>query len=216
MFIDRDDAARKLCEELMSYSGGETVVVGLARGGVVLAYRIARLLGTALGVLIVRKLGSPFNPELAIGAICDGADPHIYLNERLIEEMGISDRHLQQEIEAQTRELKRREAAYAKHLAAPDLQGKTVIITDDGIATGATVRVAIETVKRSGPRECILAVPVASPRSLRELEPMVDRLICLQSPDFFYAVGQFYSQFTQVDDDDVVELLNRFSRGIEV
>lgn len=214
MFRDRDDAARQLCEKLTAYAGDDTVVVGLARGGVVLAYRIARTLGAALGVLIVRKLGAPFNPELAIGAICDGADPHVYLNKALIEDMGISDPHVEREIEVQANELRRREAAYARHLQAPELEGKTVIITDDGIATGATVRVAIEAVKRSEPRECILAIPVASPRSLRELEPMVDRLVCLHSPEFFYAVGQFYSHFTQVTDGDVIDMLRGMSSTV--
>lgn len=209
MFIDRDDAARQLCERLQEYAGDDTVVVGLARGGVVLAYRIAITLDAALGVVIVRKLGAPFNPELAIGAICDGGEPHVYLNRRLIDDLGISDHLVQREIESQAQELRRREAAYAQHLLAPELRGKTVIITDDGIATGATVRVAIESVKRLEPRECVLAVPVASPRALKELEPLVDRLICLHSPEFFYAVGQFYKRFTQVTDDDVIEILQK-------
>lgn len=213
MFTDRDDAARQLCEKLTSYGGDGTVVVGLARGGVVLAYRIAKTLDADLGVLIVRKLGAPFNPELAIGAICDGDEPHVYLNERLIGEIGVSQRHVKQVIDEQSKELRRREAAYTRHLPAPVLRDRTVIVTDDGIATGATVRVAIEAVKRSEPRECILAVPVASPRALRDLEPMVDRLVCLHSPEFFYAVGQFYGRFDEVTDDDVIELLERFSKG---
>lgn len=210
MFDDRDDAARQLSERLELYRGEDTVVVGLARGGVVVAYRIAKSLGAALGVLIVRKLGAPFNPELAIGAICDGEDPHVYLNERLVDEMGVSEEYVKREIEAQRKEMRRREAAYAEHLPAPEFRGKTVIVTDDGIATGATVRVAASAVKRSEPRQCILAVPVASPRAVRELEPLVDELICLHSPEAFYAVGQFYSRFTQVEDDDVIGLLKQF------
>lgn len=216
MFKDRDDAARQLGEKLRPYGGESTVVVGLARGGVVLAYRIAKTLGAALRVLVVRKLGAPFNPELAIGAICDGGDPHVFLNQHLIEDMSIGEAHVKTVIEAQSRELQRREAAYAGHLPPPDLRGKIVIITDDGIATGATVRVAIEAVRRSQPRECILAVPVASPRSLAELEPLVDHLVCLHSPRSFYAVSQFYSQFTQVNDDGVIELLDKFRAGQEV
>lgn len=214
MFRDRDDAARQLCGELKAYGGPDTVVVGLARGGVVLADRIARTLGARLGVLIVRKLGAPFNPELAIGAICDGADPHVYLNKRLIADLGISDDLVRAEIEAQAKELRRREAAYAQHLPAPELRGKSVIITDDGIATGATMRVAIEAVRRAEPRQCVLAVPVASPRALEELAPMVDRLICPHSPEFFYAVGQFYSRFTQVTDEDVIEMLKDFNEQV--
>lgn len=210
MFDDRDDAARQLSERLELYRGEDTVVVGLARGGVVVAYRIAKSLGAALGVLIVRKLGAPFNPELAIGAICDGEDPHVYLNERLVDEMGVSEEYVKREIEAQRKEMRRREAAYAEHLPAPEFRGKTVIVTDDGIATGATVRVAASAVKRSEPRQCILAVPVASPRAVRELAPLVDELICLHSPEAFYAVGQFYSRFTQVEDDDVIGLLKQF------
>lgn len=215
MFTDRDDAARQLCERLKSCRGDETVVVGLARGGVVLAWRIAKTLQAKLGVLIVRKLGAPFNPELAIGAICDGANPHVYLNKRLIAEMGMGKHLVEREVEAQTSELRRREAAYARHLPAPGLRGKTVIITDDGIATGATVRVAIEAVRSSQPAECILAVPVASPRAVAELEPKVDRVICLHSPEYFYAVGQFYEQFTQVSDDDVIGLLKEFTEEEE-
>lgn len=211
MFRDRDDAARQLSKVLAPYASEDTVVVGLARGGVVLACRIARILAADLGVFIVRKLGAPFNPEFAIGAICDGADPHVYLNRRLIDDFGISDRQVNQEIEAQAKELRRREAAYAKHLPAPDLRAKQVIITDDGIATGATVRVAIEAIRRAQPRECILAVPVASPRALADLEPLVDRLVCLHSPEYFSAVGQFYREFTQVTDADVIDLLKRFS-----
>ncbi len=159
---------------------------------------------------MVRKIGAPWNPELAIGAITNGPDPQVFLNERLIRQLDVKQEFIDQAIARETAIMRSRHALYAGHLPGQDLAGKTVIITDDGIATGATVKVAIRAIKRRHPGQCILAVPVASPRAVSDLEAEVDRLVCPHQPEHFQAVGQFYHSFPQVDDDQVVALLERF------
>jgi len=210
MFEDRDDAARKLARELTPYRGGNTVIIGLARGGVVLAYRRARELDAQRGLLVVRKIGAPWNPELAIGAITNGPEPQVFLNEGLIRQLDVSREFVDAAIEKETATLRERHTEYAAHLPELDLADKTVIVTDDGIATGATVKVAVRAIRRRRPAGCILAVPVASPRAVRELEREVDRLVCPHQPEYFQAVGQFYRHFSQVSDAEVVALLERF------
>lgn len=212
MFKDRDDAARQLAQDLAPYRGGDTVVVGLARGGVVLAYRLARELEAALDLLVVRKIGAPWNPELAIGSITDGAEPQVFLNDALIRQLNVGQDYIDAAIEAETSTMRNRHDMYAEHLPERNLAGRTVIITDDGIATGATVKVAIQAVKGRLPGQCILAVPVASPRAVRALESEVDRLVCPNQPEYFQAVGQFYRNFPQVDDQEVIDCLRRFYR----
>jgi putative phosphoribosyl transferase len=210
MFRNREEAARQLAERLRAYRGRGVVVAALARGAVPMGCQLARALEAELYVVVVRKLGAPGNPELAIGAISGGDPPDAWLNHELIARLGVAEAYLQRAIERQTAELLRRKAAYGADRRNPDLRGRTVILTDDGIATGATIRIALEAVRRQQPARCILAVPVAAPDSVSELRPLVDELVCLEQPSPFYAVGAHFQQFTQVDDSEVIRLLAQF------
>jgi putative phosphoribosyl transferase len=210
MFEDRDDAARQLAEKLDRFRGEDTVVVGLARGGVVLAYRLARILGASLDVLVVRKIGAPWNPELAIGAITDGASPRVFLNDGLIERMEVDQAFIDRIVAKESATMRERNRIYSQHYNEPEMRDCTVIITDDGIATGSTVQVAIRAIRDRRPRTCVLAVPVAAPQTLERLRPSVDQLICLDQPHDFRAISLYYRNFSQVSDEEVADLLDRF------
>jgi len=212
MFRDRHEAAQQLAERLHPYRGQETVVAALARGAVPMGCELAEALDANLYVVVVRKIGAPGNPELAIGAITDGDAPATWLNRRLISLLRVSDDYLQLAIDQQFRELMRRKQAYGTDQRNPSLQGRTVILTDDGIATGATIRIALQAIKRQRPARCILAVPVAARDAIDSLRSEVDDLICLQQPEPFEAVGAHYRHFNQVEDSQVIDLLHDFDR----
>ena len=214
MFKDRQEAAQQLAERLSSYRGKHAVVAALARGAVPMGCQLAEVLEAELYVLVVRKIGAPGNPELAIGAISDGEEPDTWLNRPLIEALGVPTAYVESAISLQSEELARRKAAYGADQRNPSLQGRTVILTDDGIATGATIRIALAALRRQRPARCILAVPVAAREAVADLRPAVDEMICLQQPEPFMAVGAHYEHFGQVEDTEVIELLRAFDRRV--
>jgi putative phosphoribosyl transferase len=205
-FKDRVDAGKKLAQKLLSYQSDPTVmVVGLPRGGVVVAYEVAHLLQVPLDIIVPRKIGMPANPELALGAITQEGEP--VWNEALIKSFHIHKEDLKDILEQEKREAARRLSLYRKSHLAQDFKNKTVILIDDGIATGATMRAAIAGIRAQGAKKIIVAVPVAPLEILEEIEKEADEIICLAVPRMFYGVGQFYDSFAQTTDEEVIALM---------
>lgn len=208
IFKDRSDAGRQLIPLLHSYKNREnTMVLGLARGGVVTAYEIAKGLNLPLGVVVVRKVGAPGNEELALGAVTEKGEG--VFNEDLITLLGVSKDYLKRQIEKEKHLAQARIELYYGNRPAPNVKDKTVILVDDGIATGASMRVAIHSIRSQGAKKIILAVPVAAPDSLKKMEKEVDEVHCLQSPTYFEAVGSFYKKFDQTSDEEIISLLSK-------
>lgn len=213
IFIDRRDAGRRLAEVLASRDLADPVVLGVPRGGVVVAFEVARVLAAPLDVVIPRKIGAPTNPELAVGAVAQ--DGTLVLDEAMVRTVGVSEAYLRREAERQNREIERRLKLYRGTRPAVDLAGATVIVVDDGIATGATVLAALRGLRSQEPDRVVLAVPVAPPDTLERLASEADEVVCLATPEPFYAVGQFYRHFEQTSDEEVVELIERSRRELE-
>jgi putative phosphoribosyl transferase len=208
MFINRADAGVRLADRLKEYKDREGVLVlALPRGGVVTGYELARRLNAGLDVLIVRKIGVPWQPELAAGAISETGT--VYLNQDVISAVGGLDAYLEKEIARQKEEIARRTMLYRGGAPIKELAGKTIILVDDGVATGATIKAAIETLKRERVAKLVAAVPVAPPQTAEELRHMADEFVCLETPSYFMAVGSHYLDFTQVSDEEVVKLLGQ-------
>ena len=205
-FRDRRDAGERLAARLASYASESPVVVGLPRGGVVVAAVVADALGAPLDVIVVRKLGVPSQPELGMGAV--GEDGVIVRTEPVIQAARVTPEQFDAVVVRERAEVARRAERFRGSRAPESLAGRTVIVVDDGIATGGTARAALEVVRVQGARRVVLAVPVAPPDTLRELESVADEVVCLDAPRWFHAVGQHYTDFTQTSDADVVELLN--------
>jgi predicted phosphoribosyltransferase len=207
-FRDRSEAGRILAERLRKYAGRDDVVVlALPRGGVPVGYEVAKALGAPLGVFLVRKLGVPGHEELAMGAIASGG--LLVLDEGLVRALGIDESQLERTVATEARELDRRASAYEGDRPPPELEGKTVILVDDGLATGATMRAAALAVRRLNPARVVVAVPVASAETCREFEDVVDEIVCEVTPSPFGAVGLWYDDFSQTSDEEVRELLAR-------
>jgi predicted phosphoribosyltransferase len=211
MFRDREDAALRLTEALRGRPLVNPVVLGIPRGGVVIAAILARTLPAELDVVLARKLRSPNNPEAAIGAIAE--DGTVVLNHDAEEWVAEHQDYLKQERQRQIEEIERRRRLFRAVRPAVPLTGRSVVITDDGIATGSTMAAALRATRMQQPRELIVAVPVASPDRLAELRPLCDEIVCLEAPDDFWAVGQFYEDFSPVEDRDVVEWLRQAASG---
>ena len=207
VFSNRAEAGRRLAGALASYKGERVVVLGIARGGLPVAREVAQALDAPLDIVVVRKLGAPGQPELGIGAVVDGDHPRAIFNQEVIESLGVGDDYIDREMERQIREIKRREIEYRGTEPAVPLAGKTVIVVDDGIATGSSVRAALRGVRRAKPKQLILAVPVAPAETLEALRDDADQIVCLETPENFFAVGQFYRDFHQVSDDEVKRIL---------
>lgn len=208
IFRDRQDAGRRLAGALGAYAGrNDVIVLALPRGGVPVAFEVAQALGAPLDVFVVRKLGVPGMAELAMGAIASGGTR--VLNREVVASFGISDETIERVARVELEELDRRERLYRGNRPPVDLQGRTVILIDDGLATGSTMRAAIEAVKQHGPARMIVAVPVAAPETARALRPEVDELMVLETPPGFFAVGAYYDRFDQVGDEEVRTLLAR-------
>ncbi len=207
VYSTREQAGRMLARRLMSHAGSGLVVLGIPRGGLPVAKEVADALRAPLDVIVVRKLGAPGQAELGIGAVVDGDHPRTIFNQGIIGSLGISDEYIDTEVARQLKEAKRREAAYRGGRARIPLAGKTVIVVDDGIATGSSVRAALRGVRRQKPARLILAVPVAPPETIEALRSEADEIVCLETPEDFFAVGQFYRDFHQVTDDEVREIL---------
>lgn len=204
LYKDRYDAGRQLAEKLLQYKDENPVIVALPRGGVVVGYEIAKMLNAPLDVIVARKLGAPFQPELGIGALAPQGIR--ILNTGLIRTLGISESQIKQIIEEETAEMNRRIELYRGGLPPLDLYEKTVIIVDDGIATGITDKAAVLSLPQLEPKKIILAVPVCPPETAEKFKE-VDEFICLAQPPDFYAVGEYYENFEQVSDKDVIKLL---------
>lgn len=207
VFSNRVEAGRMLAGALACCKDERVVVLGIPRGGMPVAREVAEALGAPLDIAVVRKLGAPGQPELGIGAVVDGDHPRAIFNREVIESLGVDDDYINREIERQLKEIKRRELEYRGIEPAVPLAGKTVIVVDDGIATGSSVRAALRGVRRARPKQIILAVPVAPPEAIDALRDDADKIVCLETPENFFAVGQFYRDFHQVSDEEVKRIL---------
>lgn len=206
-FKDRDEAGQLLAEALAAKAYPDPVVLALPRGGVPVAARVARALKAPLDLVMVRKLGVPSQPELAAGAVVDGPHPEIVVNKDIAAAFHLKAADMQALADAQLQEIQRRRALYLAGRAAEPLKGRTAIVVDDGVATGATMRAALRAVRRQGPARLVLAVPVAAADSLASLRPEADEVVCLATPEAFYAVGAHYVDFPQVSDQEVIGLM---------
>jgi putative phosphoribosyl transferase len=208
VYSTREQAGRMLARRLMPHAAHDVVVLGVPRGGLPVAKEVADALGAPLDVVVVRKLGAPGQPELGIGAVVDGDHPRAIFNQDIIEHLGVSDEYIEAEIARQLKEVNRREAAYRGGRTKVPLAGRTVIVVDDGIATGSSIRAALRGVRRQKPKRLILAVPVAPADTIAALRSDADEIVCLETPADFFAVGQFYRDFHQVTDDEVKMILD--------
>jgi putative phosphoribosyl transferase len=207
-FFDRRQAGRQLGEELAKRKWRDPVVLALPRGGVPVGFEVARALHAPLDVLLVRKIGAPGHPEYGIGAVVDGDDPQVVINEDAALILDPSSDYLEAEKKRQLEEIERRRKQYVGTRATEPTKGRTVIVVDDGIATGSTVKVALKALRRSGAGRIVVAVPVAPQDTIEELRQEADDVVCLSTPEGFRAVGLHYVDFEQTTDEEVVQLLN--------
>jgi putative phosphoribosyl transferase len=208
-FADRTEAGKRLAATLAGLDIVEPVVLALPRGGVPVALEVARALGAPLDLVMVRKIGLPGQPEVALGAVVDGDRPDLEVNADIAQQAGLDRLDIVKLAEPELAEITRRRALYMAGRKPVPLKGHTAIIVDDGIATGATIRAALRSVRRQAPARLVLAVPVAAPEALVTLRALADDVICLAAPDRFGAVGAYYGDFAQVSDSDVIALLDQ-------
>ncbi|MFC3119021.1 phosphoribosyltransferase [Jhaorihella thermophila] len=213
MFRDRLEAAEALSEAVEAAKPGDPVVLALPRGGVPLGVVLARRLGAPLDLMLVRKIGMPGHEELAAGAIVDGPAPTILFNHEILRVSGLTEADFTDRIKDLRAEIEDRRMRYLAGRAPVDVAGRTAILVDDGIATGATMRVAVNALRRRGPAAIWVAVPVAPADTVAVLEREADRVICLETPEPFYAVGAHYRRFEQVPDEDVVRIMSEIAQG---
>ncbi|MCR9149307.1 MAG: phosphoribosyltransferase family protein [Rhodobacteraceae bacterium] len=211
MFADRTEAGRALADRLAGMDLADPVIFALPRGGVPVALPVADRLNAPLDLLLVRKLGAPGQPELAVGAVVEGAEPVI--NASVLRAFGLAPGDLAAQVDAKRAEIAARRALWLAGRDPVPVAGRTAVVVDDGIATGATMRAALRGLAARGPARVILAVPVAPAEVIADLAPLVDRAVCLDTPDPFYAVGAHYRVFDQVADDAVARMLSGQSRG---
>lgn len=213
-FMNRIDAGKQLAFRLKNYKDKEgIIIIALPKGGVIIGHEIASFLNCPLDVIIIRKLGFPGNPEFAIGAISENMS--IFLDENMISSHGISEEYIREEIDRQKVLIERRVNLYRKGKTLTDLRGKIVILVDDGIATGSTMKVAISTLRVEEIKRLIVAVPIAPPETKEELFGLTDELIILETPYNFISVGTYYHDFVQVSDNDVIDILNKETKRKE-
>lgn len=205
MFRDRTDAGQQLARALAALELPDPVVLALPRGGVPVAIEVARALKAPLDLLLVRKIGAPFQRELAVAAVAEGGA--LAINEDVLAIAGLDHGYVEHEAQAETREIERRRKLYMGARKPVPVQGRSAIVIDDGIATGATMRAALRLLRERKPARIVLAVPVAPPDTVESMRPMVDDLVCLEAPPYFHAVGAHYVDFEQVEDATVRELL---------
>jgi predicted phosphoribosyltransferase len=210
MFRSRLDAARQLAVALAGYRGRKPLVLAIPRGAVEMGLELARELEGELDVVLVRKLRSPFSPELAVGSIDETGWRHVADHAGI---SGADAAYLEREAEAQLAVLRERRERYSASRPPIDAKGRIVIVVDDGLATGSTMIAALHAARARGPGRLVCAVPVAAPDSLERVRPFADEVVCLEAPEWFAAVGQFYEEFRQVEDDEVAEMLERAARA---
>lgn len=211
MFEDRAEAGRQLATALAGYKDERPVVLGLPRGGVAVAATIAEALDAPLGLILVRKIGAPTRRELALGAVVDGKDPCVVRNDDVIQALGVTEATFDAICRRELTEIERRRRRYEGGATRIDVTARVVIVADDGIATGATMRAALRATRLRRPKKLVLAAPVAAPDALNELRSEVDDLVCLISEEPFNAIGLFYVDFHQMNDAEVTEILSRFA-----
>jgi putative phosphoribosyl transferase len=212
MFQDRADAGRQLASQLLHLKDRRPVVLALPRGGVPVGFEIAKALAAPLDLVLVRKIGAPWQPELAVAAVVDGEEPQTVKNLDIMLAMGLTDDFVEEEAKWQLKEIERRRQIYLGGRARVDVKGRTAILVDDGIATGATARAALKAVRRTAPTQLVLAVAVAPPETLDMLRQEADEIICLSAPAYFGAISVFYSDFHQVGDEEVADILSRAAK----
>lgn len=205
LFLDRVEAGRRLATALKGAVSKDAIVLAIPRGGVVVGHMVAHALGIPLDVIIPKKIGAPDNPELALGAIME--DGTTILDERLIQLLQVSKHYIAEESKKQRMEIERRLKLYRGDAPYPVLKNREVVIVDDGIATGSTMKAALSSVRKRGAKKIIIAVPVGPESTIRELKDEADSVVCLFTPEPFYAIGQFYTKFDQTSDDEVKRLL---------
>jgi len=210
-FSDRSEAGRALAQQLAKLDLRQPVVLALPRGGVPVAAEIARELKAPLDLVLVRKIGVPWQPELAVAAIVDGEHPEMVIDTDVQRAAGVDRAYIEAEAKKQLREIERRRRSYLGGRSPIPLEGRTVIVVDDGIATGTTVRAALQALRRHKPAALVLAVPVAPRETIAELRREVDRIVCLAEPEPFYAIGLHYGDFHQVEDEEVTAALSSVS-----
>ncbi len=209
LFTDRAEAGRMLAERVLAlHLPGPLVVLALPRGGVPIAVLVARALSAPVDLLLVRKIGLPWHPELALAAVVDGEPPELVIDEEVQRSADLEPGYIESEAGKEIREIARRRALYLRGRAPVALTGKTVIVVDDGVATGTTMRAALKALRRRQPAGLVLAVPVAPRETIDALRPDVDQIVCLAEPDPFYAVGAHYRDFHQVSDEEVLTALD--------
>jgi predicted phosphoribosyltransferase len=208
-FADRTEAGEKLAEALSRFKGEACVIFALPRGGVPVAAPVAEALGAPLDLALVRKIGVPFQPELAMGAVADSGLPVVVRNEDVVELIGLNQAEFDEALRRELRELERRKRLYLRGRPHAEVQGRVAIVIDDGVATGATTRAALRAVRARRPKKLVLAVPVAPTDTLEELRLEADEIVCLEAHRFFTAIGCYYADFSQVEDETVVALLDR-------
>ncbi len=206
-FANRRSAGRLLAEPLLKFRKDHPLVLALPRGGVPVAYEIAEKLEADLDLLLVRKIGAPHHPEFGIGAVIDGENPQLLVDQHVLDQLAVPSGYIHNEAHKQLREIERRRSAYLGGRKPSSAAGRTVIVVDDGIATGSTVRAALRAIRQKKPARLVLAVPVAAPDTILALQHECDELICLVTPDPFYAVGAHYEDFGQIPDAEITELL---------
>jgi putative phosphoribosyl transferase len=211
MFADRQDAGRQLAAKLVRFKDTDPVVLALPRGGVPIGLEVAAALDAPMDLVLVRKIGTPGQPELAVGAVVDGDKPELVINEEVKGLAGVADDYIAQEEATQLKEIERRRKLWLGDRPRVALKGRTVLVVDDGIATGATVRAALHAVRRAGPARLVLGAPVAPPDTIASLRDDADEIVCLATPDMFWSISMFYGSFPQLDDSEVSVMMERIA-----
>jgi putative phosphoribosyl transferase len=207
-FRDRAEAGRQLAQRLMTYAAERPVVLALPRGGVPVAFEVAKALRAPIDLVFVRKIGAPGHAEFGLGAVVDGAHPQVVLNEDALDHVRVPPGYIKEEIQRQLQEIERRREHYLAGRRPVAVEGRVAIVVDDGIATGSTVRAALKGLSRAWPSRLVLAVPVAPRDTIERLRTEADEVICLMTPEQFYAVGEHYDDFRQTSDREVTTLLD--------
>lgn len=205
IFRDRKDSGTRLAQELKELKGKNAIVLAIPRGGVPVAMEVAKYLGCEMDLIITRKVGAPGNPEFAIGSVTQ--DGELITDREFATSYGVGERYLVEESKRQTDIIKERLRRFRGDRPYPSLKDRIVVVVDDGIATGYTIRAAVQSIRRKNPAKLILAVPVAPQETIEELSKEVDQVVCLSTPEIFYAIGEFYENFEQVEDEEVVRML---------
>ncbi len=211
-YDNRREAGRQLAPAVAALKLNAPLVLALPRGGVPVAAEVARALGAPLDLLLVRKIGARWHPELAVAAVADGEPPQLVCDEVLMAHTGMTREDVEREAAVQLEEIARRRRLYLRDRPRPAVAGREVVVVDDGLATGTTARAGLQALRREHPSRLVLAVPVAPAETVAALRPLVDDLVCLQQPEPFHAVGLHYRDFHQLDDDEVVDILKRSLR----